>query len=216
MSNSPGFRFAHPGDELQTSLHCLPLKEGRRSADRRTFHDRATLSDVAICECFGRGRGLIGDRSPLGAPPRRLPRKLMPWLSPGRVSWDVRQSGRYPTAAVPVQRGTSRTGRNAGRLDTRTAREQGYKPCPQEPHPPHRSAATGRRPFEGRDLPNVTKKETMSSACLYYSVRLVLRSIRATPAASERFSACRVVARRTLTETIPCGFPSAFVALSRG
>jgi len=117
--------------------------EGRRSADRRTLHDRATLSDVAICECFGRGRGLIGDRSPLGAPPRRLPRKLMPWLSPGRVSWDVRQSGRYPTAAVPVQRGTSRTGRNAGRLDTRTARERGYKPRPQEPHPPHQSAVTG-------------------------------------------------------------------------
>ena len=27
-----------------------------------------------------------------------------------------------------------------------TAREQGYKPRPQEPHPPHPTAVTGRRP----------------------------------------------------------------------
>ena len=39
-------------------------------------------------------------------------------------------------SAVPVQRGTPRTGHNAGRSDARTAREQGYEPCPQEPHPP--------------------------------------------------------------------------------
>ena len=38
--------------------------------------------------------------------------------------------------AVPVQRGTPRAGHNAGRSDARTAREQGYEPCPQEPHPP--------------------------------------------------------------------------------
>jgi hypothetical protein len=37
---------------------------------------------------------------------------------------------------VPVQRGTPRAGHNAGRSDARTAREQGYEPCPQEPHPP--------------------------------------------------------------------------------
>src|SRR6202012_5216177 len=59
---------------------------------------------------------------------------------------DVAQSrpcflGRAPAGvtcrdAVPVQRGTPRTGRNAGRSVARTAREQGYEPCPQEPHPP--------------------------------------------------------------------------------
>ena len=38
--------------------------------------------------------------------------------------------------AVPVQRGTPRAGHSAGRSDARTAREQGYEPCPQEPHPP--------------------------------------------------------------------------------
>jgi hypothetical protein len=46
---------------------------------------------------FGRtsgcGSGLIAARSPLGAPPRRLPRKSMPWLSPGRVSCDLRTPG---------------------------------------------------------------------------------------------------------------------------
>jgi len=44
----------------------------------------------------------------------------MPWLSPGRVSWDVQRGGRYPACAVPVQRGTSRTGRSAGRADARS------------------------------------------------------------------------------------------------
>jgi hypothetical protein len=53
----------------------------------------ATLADVAICQCCGRGRGLSGDRSPLGAPPRRLPRKLMPWLSPGRASRETAGKG---------------------------------------------------------------------------------------------------------------------------
>ena len=47
----------------------------------------------SIGRISGCGSGLIGDRSPLGAPPRRLPRKLMPWLSPGRVSWDLRAAG---------------------------------------------------------------------------------------------------------------------------
>ena len=47
----------------------------------------------SIGRISGCGSGLIGDRSPFGAPPRRLPRKLMPWLSPGRVSWDVRAAG---------------------------------------------------------------------------------------------------------------------------
>jgi hypothetical protein len=92
----------------------------KREAERRQAHHPLAAS----CGC---GSGLSRDRSPLGAPPRRLPRKSMPWLSPGRVSCDLR---------------------NGGRLDARTARERSYKPRPREPHSPHQSAVTGDVPDE--------------------------------------------------------------------
>ena len=135
--------------------------EGRRSADRRTLHDRATLSDVAICECFGRGRGLIGDRSPLGAPPRRLPRKLMPWLSPGRVSWDAQQAG---VTHRPLSQSSE------------APRGPVVMPAESIPGPPGSGVASPARrnrtrsvfrcvsrarPFGERDLPNVTISRTV-------------------------------------------------------
>ena len=40
-----------------------------------------------------------------------------------------------PAPSIALKRGTSHPGRNAGGDDARTAREQGYKPRPQEPHP---------------------------------------------------------------------------------
>ena len=46
------------------------------------------------------------------------------------------------------------------RIDARTARGRGYKPRPQEPHPPHRSAVTGRRPSMGGMLVYVTEPVT--------------------------------------------------------
>ncbi len=48
--------------------------------------------------------------------------------------------------STALKRSTSHAGHNAGRVDARTARERGYKPRPQEPHSPHQSAVTGRRP----------------------------------------------------------------------
>jgi hypothetical protein len=48
-----------------------------------------------------------------------------------------------PTPPNALKRSTSRAGRTAGGDDTRTARERGYKPRPQEPHSPRQSAVTG-------------------------------------------------------------------------
>ena len=68
--------------------------EGSGAPKGALFRDRAS----------GRGRPprypppLAGSNeggSPLGAPPRRLPRKSMPWLSPGRASRDGRGRRRY-------------------------------------------------------------------------------------------------------------------------
>jgi hypothetical protein len=65
----------------------------------------------------------------------------------------ARNSGqrRYLRHESRLQRCTSRAGHYAGRVDAQTARERGYKPRPQEPHSPHQSAVTGRRPFDERD-----------------------------------------------------------------
>jgi hypothetical protein len=48
------------------------------------------LWSAASCGC---GSGSTGSRSPLGAPPRRLPCKSMPWLSPGRASRETPSEG---------------------------------------------------------------------------------------------------------------------------
>ena len=89
---APSFSRRDCAQVLQKVLRTAPKKGGGAPTGAPSIV-RATLSDVAASKCFGRGRVLIGDRSPFGAPPRRLPRKLMPWLSPGRVSWDVRAAG---------------------------------------------------------------------------------------------------------------------------
>ena len=59
---------------------------------------RITPCGVAASKCFGCGSGLSGDRSPFGAPPRRLRRKSMPPLSPGRVSRGL--AGEGVTSAI--------------------------------------------------------------------------------------------------------------------
>ena len=63
-----------------------PPKKGGGAPIGAPSIGRTTPCGVAASRCFGCGSGLSGDRSPFGAPPRRLRRKLMPPLSPGRVS----------------------------------------------------------------------------------------------------------------------------------
>ena len=67
-------------------------------------------------------------------------------LSPGRASRDRQATRALPAPPIALKRNTPRAGRNAGGNDARTAREQGYKPRPQEPHSPYPSAVTGRHP----------------------------------------------------------------------
>ena len=88
-------------------------------------------------------------RTPPGAPPRRLPRKLMPWLGPGRVSWDVRTPGVTRRALSQSSEAPRRPVVMPAKPMPGTARERGYKPRPREPHPPRQSAVTGDDPFEG-------------------------------------------------------------------
>jgi hypothetical protein len=68
----------------------------RREAERRkaqcVLEPRHTRRRCRL-KVRGRGSGSSGSRSPLGAPPRRLRRKSMPPLSPGRVSRDAADEG---------------------------------------------------------------------------------------------------------------------------
>ena len=48
-----------------------------------------------------------------------------------------------PAPSIALKRSTPRPGRSAAGDDARAARERGYEPRPQEPHPLHQSAVTG-------------------------------------------------------------------------
>jgi hypothetical protein len=138
---------------LSHSLSPPPTKEGRRSADRRVLRDRTSgCGAPSVCSSKPKNirRGLASRRSTAA-----LAAQMNATAQPRPCFLGLRSNGRYPPNPVPVQRCTSRTGHNAGRSDARTARERGYKPRPQEPHPPHRSAVTGRRPFDGRECRNI-------------------------------------------------------------
>ena len=134
----------HPGFGIPTAtpVLCATLeKEGRRSAERRTPGSRINGCGrpLRIFRVFAyerhllrkTRRGLASRRSTaaLATPIKAVAQSRPCFL--GRAAAGV--TCRY---AVPVQRGTPRAGHNAGRSDARTAREQGYEPCPQEPHPP--------------------------------------------------------------------------------
>ncbi len=123
-------RGAAERPSFANAISKKPLHVRKRGeAERRQAHP-------SIGRINGCGSGLSAARSPLGAPPRRSPGNLMPRLSPGRAS-RRRCTKELPSPPAALKRSTSRAGRYAGGVDTRTARERGYKPRPQEPHPPH-------------------------------------------------------------------------------
>ena len=100
-------------DASEFCFHAIPCKAlPRREAERRRARSYGNrISNAAApSECSERSAsryGPHGGGSPLGAPPRRLPRKSMPGLSPGRVSCDLRRDGRYP-APLSQSSGTLR------------------------------------------------------------------------------------------------------------
>ena len=133
-------------------------EKGRRSAERRKFIGAAPHIQTSPLECAPQTsvRSLRHSSAYAAAglaEPARLPalrggscrsdRTLR--LSPGRASRDeVRR--RYLRLWIALKRGTPRAGHSTGGNDARTARGRGYKPRPQEPHSPHPTAVTGRRP----------------------------------------------------------------------
>ena len=88
-------------------------------------------------------------RSPLGAPPRYLPRKLMPRLSPGRASRE-RRCGVLPSPSIRAHSDAPRAPVivPAGRCPSRPG--AGLQARPHEPHPLRQSAVTG-------DIPSMSE-----------------------------------------------------------
>ena len=126
-----------------------PLKEGRRSAEKRTNQEphrqamrRAPfLLSSHLREDRGPGLHRALDlkmeraRSPFGAPPRH-PRSFGPRLGSGRASWNHRMQTGGPSPA-PVQR-APRSPTRAGRDDAQAARERSVslRPTRTAPAPP--------------------------------------------------------------------------------
>jgi hypothetical protein len=104
-----------------------PLKEGRRSADRRVQDPhrkvmrRASFLLSPLRKNRGRADLMERARSPFGAPPRH-PRFFRPRLGSGRASWNHRMQTGGPSPA-PVQR-APRSPARAGRDDAQAARER--------------------------------------------------------------------------------------------
>jgi hypothetical protein len=133
-----------------TKLQSRLPPANKREAERRKAHSirgRPLFRPLLVGGSGGGGSGPIGARSPSGAP-----RAALVAASERRnsVQAALRASGRtqaLPAPSFALKQGTLRPGRDAGGDDARTARERGYKPRPQEPHPLHRrlSPATSLR-----------------------------------------------------------------------
>jgi hypothetical protein len=120
------------------SQETPPLKEGRRSAERRTTGPhRQAMRRAPFLLSSHCGRTEVHDfislgpqkmeraRSPFGAPPRH-PRSFGPRLGSGRASWNHRMQTGGPSPA-PVQR-APRSPTRAGRDDAQAARERSVSP----------------------------------------------------------------------------------------
>ena len=162
--NLPRSRDAasHPSfaSRFKKALPVPPLKEGRRSADRRTTGFRPAAERKA-CQRMRRalrspppriGAGLKKRRARLSALHRDYaPGVLSLNSAPGRASWNHRiQTGEPSPAPVQPAPGSPVTRRT---VDAQNRPDAGLQARLREPHPPHRSAVTGRRPFDGRGPP---------------------------------------------------------------
>ena len=88
--------------------------------------------------CGGRaGRGLAFRRSTAALA------KATERFGSARAALHAKERTRaLPAPSITLKRSTPRPGRSAGGVDARAARERGYEPRPQEPHPLHQSAVT--------------------------------------------------------------------------
>jgi len=126
---------------------CLILSsrhnEGRRSADRRIQPLSAPRNQMLPPECVPGAEAGSSEPARLSALHRGLAPATERRDSAQAALHAIGRTQALPAPSFALKRCTSRTGRNAGRVDARTARERGYKPRPQEPHSPHQSAVTG-------------------------------------------------------------------------
>jgi hypothetical protein len=143
----PSFAYAKKSQAKKAfPRKLLPLKEGRRSADRRVQepHRKGMRRASFLLSSLRKNRGprlhraldlMERARSPFGAPPRH-PRFFRPRLGSGRASWNHRMQTGGPSPA-PVQRAPRGPAR-AGRDDAQAARERSVWPRPTRtaPAPP--------------------------------------------------------------------------------
>ena len=136
-SSHPSFAYAKKSQAKKHSQKSPPLKEGRRSADRRSTGS-ASKSDAArvlspspLWEDRGHADLMERARSPFGAPPRHP--RFWPRLGSGRASWNHRMQTGGPSPA-PVQR-APRSPTRAGRDDAQAARERSVCLRSREPLP---------------------------------------------------------------------------------
>ena len=127
----PSFAYAKKSQAKKRRQETPPLKEGRRSADRRVQDPhrkemrRASFLLSPLRKNRGRADLMERARSPFGAPPRH-PRSFRPRLGSGRASWNHRMQTGGPSPA-PVQR-APRSPTRAGRDDAQAARERSVWP----------------------------------------------------------------------------------------
>ena len=131
----------------------VPLKEGRRSADRRTTGSAPPQKRKPASVCGAHHRflpqraELKRRRARLSAPhrghaPRDLPRTWLRAALPGPPDPNGRTLSGTSEPHLAVRS-------RAGRSMPKAARIEVTSPI-REPRPPHRSAVTGRRPFDER------------------------------------------------------------------
>jgi hypothetical protein len=126
----PSFAYAKKSQAKKHRQKSPPLKEGRRSADRRVQepHRKAMRRASFLLSSLRKNRGrrdlIERARSPFGAPPRHP--RFWPRLGSGRASWNHRMQTGGPSPA-PVQR-APRGPAPAGRDDAQAARERSVSP----------------------------------------------------------------------------------------
>ena len=157
---------------LRKPFHVPPLKEGRRSAERRTTGSAPPQKEKPASVCGEHHRlspanaGSKRRRPRLSAPHRgHAPRALPPTRFRAALPGITGSKREDPLRHQCSQHLAVRS--RAGRSMPKTARIKVTSPI-REPHPPHRSAVTGRRPFDGQAFGYVTVVGTFVKACHYF------------------------------------------------
>ena len=143
------------------------MRHEKEGVERRKTHPAMAVLHANECTQFApliprrHGSDPGGDRSPSGAPRRRLPRRANARTQPRpRFTRTKRDTQALPVPSFALKRSTPRPGHAAGGDDARTARERGDKPRPQEPHSLRVQVCLEATPLTSEILCTVTEMET--------------------------------------------------------